>query len=935
MTEAPRIPVSLRGGRLILASVLGIGLVIAFGRAFAAFYVEVLWQTGSGYGGIFWKRVFWEGGVRLGAGLLVGVLMLFNLHIASKTLGGIQIRRRFGNIEINEQIPKQYVWLAIIGASTLLALWFGAGVPADLGIRGLLMLSADAWGATEPVLGRDIGFYVFTLPVLRILSGLALMMTFLVFTLVTAAYAATGALRWTDGRIQVQDLPRVHLGSLVAVFLLLLGVQLSLGRYFLLLDGSSPVQGIFGFTDAEARLPALRTLSIIAVAAAGGVLWGAWKNRSGPLAASLIAVVMASIVIGQFYPSLIQRIRVEPNELVRETPYIEYNLDFTRQGFGLDALERREFAYGPGESIDWEAIAQQFAGLPVWNQSALLATYRELEALFPYYDFANVTIDRYQTPQGPVSVALSVRQVDPGGIQDPNWQNLHIRKRYVAGVGTVASLASVRSPEGRPEMLMTGIPPQVARDAEPVTGLDLTRPDIFFGTRQQPYAVVSPDILAEGSDRGEYQAPDGSPGIAGVDFPTGIELTSGPRRALLAWNFGDLNLLISPEITESSRFIYRRLAVERAIAIAPFLRFPEEPYPVVADGRVYWLLEGFTATSAYPLSTAADFGSVRRSVRYVRNSVKVTVDAVTGQVDFYRVPIEDPLADAYGQAFPGLFKPMDEMPPAVREHLRYPRSLISLQSSVLLQYHQETAPAFHGQQDVWNEPQELAEGTTPVPYRPEYGLYTLPGESEARFHLTTVFVPAGRQNLTGVLIGRTSEAGVPELMLLDVPVEDQIPGPRQIEALVEQDPQISQQFSLWRTGGSEVWTGHLHLIPTGDRFVYMEPVFLAAEADAIPELRRFVVSDGRRVTMMEDLGAAISEISGLSLAAPVVDTAPLVAGNAAPPSGPPSGTAEWPAAALDLLQRAESSAQEGNWQGFGQALDELRVLLERLEDDGA
>jgi len=275
---------------------------------------------------------------------------------------------------------------------------------------------------------------------------------------------------------------------------------------------------------------------------------------------------------------------------------------------------------------------------------------------------------------------------------------------------------------------------------------------------------------------------------------------------------------------------------------------------------------------------------------------------------------------------------MDEMPPAVREHLRYPRSLISLQSGVLLQYHQETAPAFHGQQDVWNEPQELAEGTTPVPYRPEYGLYTLPGESEPRFHLTTVFVPAGRQNLTGVLIGRTSEAGIPELMLLDVPVEDQIPGPRQIEALVEQDPQISQQFSLWRTGGSEVWTGHLHLIPTGDRFVYMEPVFLAAEADAIPELRRFVVSDGRRVTMMEDLGAAISEIAGLSLAAPVVDTAPLVAGNAA---AAPSDTAEWPAAALDLLQRAESSAQEGNWQGFGQALDELRVLLERLEGDGA
>lgn len=922
---------------MLLAIVLGIGLLIALGRAFAALYVEILWQTGSGYGSVFWKRVFWDGGVRIGAGLIVAVLVLINLHFASKTLGGIQIRRRFGNLEISEQIPKRYVWWAITAAAVLLGLWFGAGVPADLGLRGLLMMSAEAWGATEPVMGRDIGFYVFVLPVLRIVSGLGLMITFLLFTLVTAAYAATGALRWTNGRVQAQDLPRVHLGALVAVFLVLLAVQLSLSRYFLLLDGSSPVQGIFGFTDAEARLPALRTLSIISLAAAGGVLWGAWKNRPGALVGSLVGVVIGSIVIGQFYPSLIQRIRVEPNELVRETPYIEYNLDFTRTGFGLDALERRQFAYGPGESADWGAIARQFAGLPVWNQSALLATYRELEALFPYYDFADVTIDRYRTPQGPVAVALSVRQVDPGGIQDPNWQNLHIRKRYVAGSGAVASLASVRTPEGRPEMLMTGIPPQVARDAAPVTGLDLTRPDIFFGTRQQRYAVVSPDIRESATPEGappvagvdEYAAPDGTDGVPGIDFPLGIELTSGPRRALLAWNFGDLNLLISPEITESSRFIYRRLAVERAIAIAPFLRYPEEPYPVVADGRVYWLLEGFTATSAYPLSTASDFGTVRRSVRYVRNSVKVTIDAVTGRVDFYRVPIEDPLADAYGQAFPGLFQPMNEMPEAIREHLRYPRSLISLQSGALLQYHQETAPAFHGQQDVWNEPQELAEGTTPVPYRPEYGLYTLPGESEPRFHLTTVFVPAGRQNLTGVLIGRTDESGVPELMLLDVPVEDQIPGPRQIEALVEQDPQISQQFSLWRTGGSEVWTGHLHLIPTGNRFVYMEPVFLAAEADAIPELRRFVVSDGRRVAMTEDLGAAIRELAGQSLVAPMVDATPQVEG-----VEPTSGREEWPAAALDLLERAEANAREGDWQGFGVALDELRDLLERLEGDG-
>ncbi|MGD2047229.1 MAG: UPF0182 family protein, partial [Gemmatimonadota bacterium] len=879
--------------------------------------VEVLWQNQSGYAGVFWRRMLWEGGLRLVVGFSVAGLMLVNLKIASKTLGGIQIRRRFGNIEISEQIPKRFVWYAMLGASGLLGLWFGAGLPADLGIRGLLLLSSEAWGVTEPVLGRDVGFYVFVLPVLRSAVGLALMATFLIFTMVTAAYAATGALRWLNGRLQAQDLPRVHLASLVGLFLVLLAVQMFLSRYFLLLDGNSPVQGIFGFTDAEARLPALSTLAVISLIAAGGVVWSALRNRLTTLVASLGALVIGSLVIGQFYPGLIQRIRVQPNELVRESPYIEYNLDFTRRGFGLDALDRRQFAYSGETDIDWSSAARQFAGLPVWNRSALLVTYRELEALFPYYDFADVTIDRYPTPSGPVVVALSARQVEPTGIQDPNWQNQHLRKRYVAGAGAVASLASVRSPEGRPQMVMTGIPPQVNSSVRPVTGLDLTRPDVFFGTRQQQYAVVSRD--AE-----EYAGPDGGPGEPGVDLPLGIELTSGLRQALLAWNFGDLNLLISPEITESSRFIFRRLAVERALAVAPFLRYPEQPYPVVAEGRLFWVIEGFTATSQFPLSTAADFGSVRRTVRYVRNSVKVTVDAVTGEVAFYRVPIDDPLADAYGNAFPGLLRPMDEMPAALREHLRYPRSLLSLQSRVLLQYHQETARAFHGQQDVWSEPQELAEGTSPVAYRPEYGLYTLPGESETRFNLTTVFVPAGRQNLTGYLVGRIDPSGVPEIVLLDVPVEAQIPGPRQIEALVEQDPQISQQFSLWRTGGSQVWTGHLHLVPLGGRFVYMEPVFLAAEADAIPELRRFVVSDGRRVAMTEDLSSAIAALAGQGYVAPSdtgegEDVVPTESGQ------------RWPAAALDLLERAESSARDGNWQGFGDALDELRDLLERLD----
>ncbi len=918
--RSPSLLSTLRGGRLVIALVVALGLLLAFGRAFAAAYVEILWQSQSGYTSVFWRRMLWEWGARGIAALAVALLVLVNLRVASTTLGVIQIRRRFANIEIAEQIPRHIVWGGITVAAAMLGLWFGAAVPPNLGIQAALYLNADAWGLTDPVLGHDVGFYVFLVPLLGSAVTLALIVTFLVFTLVTAAYAATGTIRWTRHGLDAQRLARLHLGILIATFLALLAARLWLQRYLLLTGGSSAVQQIFGFTDAEARLPALQTLVVICALAAAATFWGAWQNRAGPMLLSFASVAVAWIVIGQLYPSLIQRFRVEPNELARETPYIDHNLAFTRLGFGLDRLERRPFTYASEGSVDWAAATRQFAGLPVWNPSTLLATYRSLEALFPYYDFADVTIDRYDTPDGPVPVALSVRQIDQGGIQDPNWQNQHLRKRFVAGMGLVASLAASRTPEGRPEMLVSGIPPERTPAAGEVTGLRIERPDVFFGTTQQEYSVVIPES-------GEYLAPDSTPGVAGVDFPRGIQLTSGLRTALLAWHFGDANLLFASELTESSQFVHRRLVVERALAIAPFLRFPEQPYPVVAEGRIVWVLDAFTGTGAFPLSTASDFGTIRRGVRYVRNSVKVTVDAVTGQVAFYRVPIEDPLADAYGAAFPGLLRPMEDMPHEVRAHLRYPRSLLGLQSRVLLQYHQETAPTFHGQQDVWSEPQELAEGTTPVPYRPEYAIYTLPGETEPRFQLTAVFVPAGRQNLTGTLVGRTGVHGVPELILLDVPVADQIPGPRQVEALVEQDPLISQQFALWRSGGSDVWTGHLHLVPVGNRFVYVEPIFLAANADAIPELRRYVVSDGRRVLMMEQLDDAIRGLAGMELA--VVSGAEGGASNVGGVAA--RGGAAWPSAALDLLERAETSAREGNWQGFGEALAELRALLERLE----
>jgi len=672
------------------------------------------------------------------------------------------------------------------------------------------------------------------------------------------------------------------------------------------------VQGIFGYTDAAVRLPALRIQATLAVLAAAGVLFGAWRARVVPALAGVSAMILGGLAVGHAWPAVVQNFQVEPNELARETPYIEQNLAFTRLGFGLEDIDRSGFeALAEGE-VDWAAATSQFSGLPVWTASTLLTTFREVDARFQYYDFPTVAFDRYPTESGDQMVGLSVREVDPGEVEDPNWQNLHLVERYVVGNGVVAVDLGESTAQGRPRTLMSGIPTEPAPEAP--AALRLERESVFFGSRVQPYAVVN------GTET-SYLAPDGSRGEPGVDFPDGIRAGGIFRKAALAMYLGETNILLAGEVLPESRLVLRRSVLERVNEIAPFLRYPEAPYPVIHDGRVVWVVEAYSATRFFPLSRPFEL-QLRRPVAWARNSVKVTVDAVTGDVNFYLTGDSDPLLTAWSQSYPELFRPLSEMPQGLRDHLRYSRSMMLLQSQVLLQYHQTDPAVFFGQQDQWAVPQELANTSAPVPYRAEYGIFRMPDDVEPTFQISTVFVPAGRQNLTGILAGRLDAEGRPRLRLFDIPVEEQVSGPRQVEALVEQDPAISQQFSLWRTGGSRVWTGHLHTIPVGDRVVYMEPVFLAAEEDAIPELRRFVVSDGRSVAMEETLAGAIAALRGVLTPTPVGDPSA-----SADPAAPlPTGTG-LSAEALSLLDRAEARLRAGDYAGFGAALEELRQLL--------
>lgn len=902
----------LRRGRSLLVGFAILATLVVASRALTGLYIDTLWFREVGYDAVFWKNFRWVWGVRAVMALLVGGALFVNLRIVSRSLGTLQIRRRFGNLEIAERLPERYVVWGVAGLSGLLGLWFGASVPEGVARSVLLWLNAPAWGTADPFLGRDLAHYVFAVPLARAAVTFGLVVSFLLLAVTLAGYATTGTFQVGQRGLVITEGARRHLGILVAVFLALLAARFALGRSLLLLYGSSDIPGLFGYTDHAARSPGLRILTVLAVGAAVGVAIGSWKNQLLPVLAGLGLLVVGAVVATQLYPSLVQRFMVSPNELERETPYIEENIRFTRLGFGLTELNREDLTTRLDAPVDWNTAVERFDGLPVWSASALLSRFRELQRRFRYYDFSPPQVDRYMSAQGPVPVALSVREVDPSGIDDPNWQNLHLRERFVVGNGVVAVDAGNRNADWGPRNLVSGIPAQLEPEA-PET-LALERSTVFIASRSQAYALVNPTDTT-------FLAPDGSQGQPGVDFPAGISLDGLLRKLAVAWDLQESNFLFAAGVDEDSRLVLHRSVLERVGRIAPFLRYPEAPYPVIHEGRVVWMLEGFTATRYFPLSRPFEM-EFRRPVAYARNSVKVTVDAVTGEVHLYALPASDPLLEAWQAAFPGLFAPLDEMPDGLRAHLRYPQSLLSLQSQVLLEYHQPTAQTFFEQEEQWALSQELAQSTGPVAYRPEYALLQLPGDPEPYFQITNVFVPAGRDNLVGLLSGRLEDDGLPLLRLLDFPISQELRGPRQVEALVEQDPIISQQFSLWRTGGSSVWTGHLHVLPIGDRVVYMEPIFLAAEGNPIPELRRFVVSDGERVAMAETLAGAVAAMAGEE----VRDALGPALGEE------PSAAAATPAAAtaLEILNRAEALLRQGDFAGFGATLEELRRTLEEI-----
>lgn len=893
----------MRTKRILIGAGIALLAALLGGRALADFYVDAVWFRHLGYEDVF-LRTFWTRLlIHALAGFVAAAFCFLNLTRLFRRVPAFQVRRRrYGNLEIAEAIPARF-WIAgAAGVSLLFGAWTGRFLARGHTFELLAWVHAVPWGVVDPVFGRDLSFYVFDLPAYSALHAYAVLALLGTAILSVITHLLGGSLRVADGRLYVAPEARVHLTLFLAWVFLLTAWGYALGLYEMLNSGRSPTDAL-GYTDAVTRIPGHRVMVVVSLLAAAAAFVSAWKRSGVWLLGGGGAVLFGIAFIDHAWPAAVQKLRVDPNELALERPYIAMNMEYTRRAYGLDGVARDFFPYRPDARPARAAVERAVSGLPLWDERSLKAVYDQFQGLATYYAFPSVDFDRYGPPESPELVAVAVREVDTTRVapQALTWQNLHVSPTYAHGVGLVMSAASRAGPTGEPIDYVFGLPPAVSADAP--AGVELIWPEVYFGRRTRAFVFYRPP----GDERPE---------------PLGVELGSWFRRLALAWALEDKNLLLSEAARGGSRILYRRQIEERLARLFPFLDYAVrrdgvEAYPVLAEGRIQWIVEAYTATRRFPLAQRGPGG-----VRYLRNSVKATVDALTGAVRFYVADPDDPMVKALDRIFPGVLLPLDSMPDVQRRHLRYPAGLLEVQGSMLLGYHVPGPDSLYHSIDVWDVAKELYPGDEESRVEPTYLLMPDPETRRPEFVAFYSFTPRGRDNLRAFLLARGDPAADPRVTLYALPAE-QILGPRQVEALIKQDPHISQQLNLWAQRGVAVTRGHLLVAPVDSGFVFVKPLYLAAQGTgAVPGLRRVIVAHGTQVAMGPDLGSALAALES-GAPAPAADLFP---GNelALPAAGPAvSDTLR------ALIERADSALRHGDLRTFSDLWEEIRRAVRR------
>ncbi len=920
--------------RRFLLILIVLAVIFFGGRTSLSYYVDVLWFRSLGYGEVFFKtlRLQWEV-FTVFAGVTFIILygsfrLLKRAHLPDLPdrhtilIGGQPLK-----------LPVEPVLRLIgLGISLAIAVATGAAMAAEWPTLALYWYAPSSFGSVvDPIFGKPLNFFFFALPAWQIILGWLLTLSLITCALAVFFLLVTGGAGVLAGRLSRHiTLPWRGFSIAFGFLLLILAMNAYISRFERLLDDHTIFGGVT-YTDAHVILTGMLVVSaalvlgaMIAFINAVRVPRGRWLVAAIlPATVCYVAVQAIAWYVGSFI--------VKPNELVREKPYIVYNTALTRQAYGLDRVTQREFpAETTVEAVDPANNQATLQNIRLWDWRALQDTLRQIQEIRTYYDFPDIDIDRYDIDGTTREVMLAARELNVDKLPESSRNWINEKLIYTHGYGITMNPVNGFTPEGLPTLILSNMPVQTT-----VGSLKVTRPEIYFGE------LTNSDVYVKTRQQ-EFNYPQGqSNNLNSYEGNGGIVLGGFLRRIIIALDHGDLaKLPFSDDVNPSSRLLMRRNIRDRVSALAPFLTYDQDPYIVIGDdGRLSWIMDGFTVSENYPYSTHYSLGN--NLINYMRNSVKVVIDAYDGTTTFYVFDTEDPIIAAYRRIFPSLFKDASTMPPGLRKHVRYPELLLKLQADVYGLYHMTDAEAFYNREDLWTVATEvgMTEGGEQATQamQPNFVLMKLPGESGEEFVEILPFTPANRNNLIGWIAGRSDGAHYGKSVVYNFPKTKLVDGPLQIEARIDQNAQLSGQLTLWNQQGSHVRRGALLVIPTGKALLYAEPIYLQAERSPMPELRLVVLALQDRLAYGPTFESAMASLFGGAVSSLIAPSTSAAGTPAELERKTPASVAS-PAANLNALiaEAARDLADyqrltaEGKLGEAGQKLEELKRALDKL-----
>ncbi len=889
-------------GRKLNIAIISIIVIVILAYTILNIYADFLWFNSLGYSSVFWTSFT----AQISLALITGFVFLVVSYLSLKYMRNkvLTVRKGANKKKINDPIPlfKIGMIVLILIASYVVGSYFG-GVGWDVVLKNS---AGNTFGIADPVFGNDISFYVFTLPFYNLILTYILSLVGFSMFLIIATYLVYFKLFGVD-RFGLNGLKPLwkRIYPHIGLIFILAAIFIYLSRFDLLFSDNEVLFGA-GYTDLNVRLPLTMIMSVVSALIGISLFASIFKQTKIP--AYLFGLLILISIIGMVASVATESLVVKPNQFDMEKPFIERTIEFTRKAYNLDSIEERPFTVGNTLEIeDIENNKETIENIRLWDWRPLKKTFNQLQLFRTYYDFPDVDIDRYKINGMYKQVMISPRELDTNQLPSSadTWVNRHLV--YTHGYGVVMNPVDKITERGLPEFYIKDIPPESPY-------FQLTRPEIYYGSKSNDFVIVN-------GNTEELDYPKGDQNIyTRYQGTGGVSISDALAKLAFAVKFGSIELLLSGSLTENSRIMMNRDIWYRVRLLAPFLAYDSDPYIVIDEGRLFWIYDAYTTTTRYPYSEPV---WVDYNTNYIRNSVKVVIDAYNGDTTFYVVD-EDPIIKTYSNIFPSLFKDISQMPSGIKQHIRYPDDLLLTQAWSYAKYHMKDPRVFYNKEDQWRVPNEKYRGFDQQ-MMPYFVIMRLPGETEEKFITILPFVPVGKENMIGWLVANSDGDDYGKLAIYQFSKQTLVYGPMQIESRIDQDTEISQSITLWDQAGSEVIRGNLLVIPIEDSILYIEPLYLqASSASSVPELKRVIVTFGDDIEMAETLDKALEKLFGKSTAQPAVN------GTA---TGTPISTTqeELITEANRHYQNALDAQRAGDWATYGDEIRKLGEALNRLE----